>query len=176
MFVVQQWLDNSACLLNTESESCMLFKYRVLHLHDYKGCTLKDVHSVALARLFKNGLSMILKTRLWEEFSNSALGLVLHFATSSSHGCNCINRLPFSSVRAQQEFTKKPATFTIWFLTTSRKVCLLSACSKGGIWNRARKLLKSTFFFFFNICWLSKWVKKILNITKMKTAFQKLNV
>lgn len=140
MFVLQQWLDNSAWLLNTEPESFMLFKYRALHRHAYEGCTLKDVHSIVLARLFKNGLSMVLKTSSCEEFSDSALGLVLPSATSSSHGCNWTNRLPFGPVRAQQEFTKKPATFTIQFLTSSRKVCLLSACSEGGIWHRARKL------------------------------------
>lgn len=140
MFVFQQWLDNSAWLLNTETEIFLLFKYRVLHQHGYEGCSLKDIHSVVLARLFKNDLSMVLKTSCCEDFSNSTLGLFLHSATSSSYGWTSINKLPFGPVRAQQEFTKKPVTFTIGFLTSSRKVHLVSACSEGGIWNRARKL------------------------------------
>jgi len=116
-----------------------LFKYRVVHQHDYEGCMLKDAQSIVLAGLFKNGLCMILMTRRCDEFSDSALIMVLCSATSSSHGCNDINRLPFIPITMQQEFTKKPANFTIRFLTSSRKVCLLSACSEGGICNSARK-------------------------------------
>lgn len=122
MFVLQQLLNNSACLLNTESKSFRLFKYRVLHLQHYEGCTLKDIHSIVLERLFKNGLSMILKTSCCEKFSNSPLGLDLHSATSSSHGCTWINGLCFSPIGGQQKFTKNPVTFTIHFLTSSRKV------------------------------------------------------